>query len=90
MLNENPMNGTKTPCTCEPENKNITSDLGNINYALCEIESITEMMLSKIDGASPKEGSSAKEPSCISEVLEMMKARAERVYNRLNQVNSMI
>lgn len=82
----------KMPMECEPlpTRRCISEDLTNINYALSEMERISSVMLSKIDGGGNSVEKAAKEPTCISELLELMKNRAEIIFNKLDQINSMI
>jgi hypothetical protein len=80
------------PVPCEPVSKNITNDLINIGYALNEIEGLAETILCKIDGGKEVNscGTTGKNPECISEQLEVMKSKSERIFHRLDQINSFI
>lgn len=54
------LNSANAVPVCEPQNKCITSDLANINYALNEIENIAELILSKIDGGKETNSTTPK------------------------------
>jgi hypothetical protein len=77
-------------CAVQPEHKNITDYLQNIAYSLAEIDNITEVILTKIDGGNKTNGEKQNEPCCISEKLESLKTRAEKIYHRLDQINNYI
>jgi hypothetical protein len=91
MCSSNPVPSTPSPMLEPMDRRCITNDLTAIDYALNEMNNISQIILSKIDGGACN-GTSAqeKEPVCISDKLELMKAKAERIFMRLDQINSFI
>jgi hypothetical protein len=58
---------------CTPQMEQLTNLCNNISGASREIDSLSECIRSKIFGARPQEGESAKEPCSIEDVLSLAK-----------------
>lgn len=91
MMNteENNKNGAMN--TSMTAKRTMTSDLRQLQETLCAIENITEDMFSKINsGTKCAQSNGGVEVTSISDALEYLKDKSEKIYTSLDQLNSVI